>query len=619
MLLLTDCFEALQFPGSSNCPTFYRNFLIACCINSAIGCIDFWKSTDDPTLKKFLDFRLSAGNLEDEETEHNRYKAELSRINITLNHLNLGKNYEGGLKLSRQVHSFHYWITSEQPLQPEYTDYPAGFVLAAGKASCLLVGHCSTDPKTQVLDRGCVMASGNLSTLTTLQASCLQRERLRACWWDIAQRIQRPKCLTVVGLYSDTCRSSYQIDSVGNQINLLLFSFHKDSKNSKTIQSFWEIYAKKENALMKSKLREEKVKTRALAAETEAITKVRELQSEQLITVRSEMTEQMKLYAASATKTTKLLLDQSIGTKEKGLLDFEKTGFRPRTPEGRYLNDETREDFQIASLNNRADQKAGIYADTDETSYSNPIFTTPPKRKLNPYVEPGDDDIRSIYFPTSASTDSTYAPPSSVNSLSSDDSPLAKKSFYIDYFVGPGELVWELKQDSVRWIVGEVDISVICMEFRSAAIQKCELVGFDVSADEELALSYIFLFQEENPEGLREQFDDELWSGLFAEIRTQYPYLTIPDGVFEICERVARVACQQQDPRQRKADAKRYLKDTKAKGELEEIMHTILSNLADNYQNPFIKNNHIEDTHVHNNIAPLIKPFFPEGRKTIGE
>ncbi|RUS29057.1 hypothetical protein BC938DRAFT_481112 [Jimgerdemannia flammicorona] len=496
MLLLTDCFEALQFPGSSNCPTFYRNFLIACCINSAIGCIDFWKSTDDPTLKKFLDFRLSAGNLEDEETEHNRYKAELSRISRYYTESSeFGQKLRGGgLKLSRQ-----------------------------------------------------------------------------------------------------------------------------DSKNSKTIQSFWEIYAKKENALMKSKLREEKVKTRALAAETEAITKVRELQSEQLITVRSEMTEQMKLYAASATKTTKLLLDQSIGTKEKGLLDFEKTGFRPRTPEGRYLNDETREDFQIASLNNRADQKAGIYADTDETSYSNPIFTTPPKCKLNPYVEPGDDDIRSIYFPTSASIDSTYAPPSSVNSLSSDDSPLAKKSFYIDYFVGPGELVWELKQDSVRWIVGEVDISVICMEFRSAAIQKCELVGFDVSADEELALSYIFLFQEENPEGLREQFDDELWSGLFAEIRTQYPYLTIPDGVFEICERVARVACQQQDPRQRKADAKRYLKDTKAKGELEEIMHTILSNLADNYQNPFIKNNHIEDTHVHNNIAPLIKPFFPEGRKTIGE
>lgn len=73
MLLLTDCFEALQFPGSSNCPTFYRNFLIAYCINSAIGYIEH-------TLKKFLDFRLSAGNLEDEETEHNRYKAELSRI-----------------------------------------------------------------------------------------------------------------------------------------------------------------------------------------------------------------------------------------------------------------------------------------------------------------------------------------------------------------------------------------------------------------------------------------------------------------------------------------------------------------------------------------------------------
>ncbi|KAG9287625.1 hypothetical protein G9A89_023975 [Geosiphon pyriformis] len=105
------------------------------------------------------------------------------------------------------------------------------------------------------------------------------------------------------------------VDSVVNQINLLFFFFYKDSKNSKIIESFWEIHAKRENALMKSKLREEKVKTRMLVAETEAIAKVRELQAEQRLTVRSEMTEQMKLYAASATKITKLLLDQSIGTE----------------------------------------------------------------------------------------------------------------------------------------------------------------------------------------------------------------------------------------------------------------------------------------------------------------
>ena len=42
--------------------------------------IDFWKSVEKPTLKKFLDFRLKEGCLEDKTTEHNRYKSELKTI-----------------------------------------------------------------------------------------------------------------------------------------------------------------------------------------------------------------------------------------------------------------------------------------------------------------------------------------------------------------------------------------------------------------------------------------------------------------------------------------------------------------------------------------------------------
>ncbi|CAG8610604.1 2485_t:CDS:2, partial [Scutellospora calospora] len=40
----------------------------------------FWENTKEPTLKKFLDFRLRSGDLEDMQTEHNNYKNELLTI-----------------------------------------------------------------------------------------------------------------------------------------------------------------------------------------------------------------------------------------------------------------------------------------------------------------------------------------------------------------------------------------------------------------------------------------------------------------------------------------------------------------------------------------------------------
>nr|CAG8632375.1 10750_t:CDS:10 [Entrophospora candida] len=55
MHLLPECLNAVKYPA-------------------------FWESTSEPSLKKFLDFRLSAGNLEDMKTEYNRYKKELNEI-----------------------------------------------------------------------------------------------------------------------------------------------------------------------------------------------------------------------------------------------------------------------------------------------------------------------------------------------------------------------------------------------------------------------------------------------------------------------------------------------------------------------------------------------------------
>ncbi|CAG8493239.1 8288_t:CDS:2 [Paraglomus occultum] len=44
------------------------------------ACLRDLKFPEKPSLKKFLDFRLCAGDLEDKKTEHRRYKAELDII-----------------------------------------------------------------------------------------------------------------------------------------------------------------------------------------------------------------------------------------------------------------------------------------------------------------------------------------------------------------------------------------------------------------------------------------------------------------------------------------------------------------------------------------------------------
>ncbi|RHZ56134.1 hypothetical protein Glove_406g14 [Diversispora epigaea] len=210
----------------------------------------------------------------------------------------------------------------------------------------------------------------------------------------------------------------------------------------------------------------------------------------------------------------------------------------------------------------------------------------------------------------STTSDQTYNPPSD-----SEGSIKAKRSFYLDYFTGPGEIDWELKEDSTVWVIGEVDISKICMEYRTCVIQKCKSKKI-LSTDEELALNHIFLFQEENPQELHEYFDDESWQCVFSEIRTQYPYIDVPENVFDLCGTIVKIATQEQDPQKRRSEIKNFLRNHRVDGEFEEIMHNILFNLVDRYQNSFVKNNEIEDTHSHNYVDPVIKPFFPEGKKT---
>ncbi|CAG8563236.1 3262_t:CDS:2, partial [Cetraspora pellucida] len=193
---------------------------------------------------------------------------------------------------------------------------------------------------------------------------------------------------------------------------------------------------------------------------------------------------------------------------------------------------------------------------------------------------------------SSASMNASYVP--YFDSPTSENSIKTKKPYYIDYFIGLG-----------NWIINEVDISIICAEYQASIVKKCKARA-RLNSNEELALSHVFLFQEENLQGLREFFDDELWQCIFLEIRTQYSYVNISERVFDLCGTV--VKCR--------TEIKSYLRSYNTNGEFEEIMHDILYHLSDNYQNSFVKNNKIEDTHSYNYLDSVIKPFFPKSKKT---
>ncbi|CAG8619334.1 9296_t:CDS:10 [Dentiscutata erythropus] len=54
-------------------------YLLPNCIDD-LKYSDFWKNTEEPSLNKFLSFRLHQNNLEESEVEHRRYKDELKSI-----------------------------------------------------------------------------------------------------------------------------------------------------------------------------------------------------------------------------------------------------------------------------------------------------------------------------------------------------------------------------------------------------------------------------------------------------------------------------------------------------------------------------------------------------------
>ncbi|RUS30842.1 hypothetical protein BC938DRAFT_478893 [Jimgerdemannia flammicorona] len=214
-------------------------------------------------------------------------------------------------------------------------------------------------------------------------------------------------------------------------------------------------------------------------------------------------------------------------------------------------------------------------------------------------------------------TDSSYIP-SSPNSDISEEFIKTNENSSINYFVGPGEIEWSLDDCPSRWIIDEVDISSICHEYRTAIIRKCKSMQVHLAALEELALSHIFVFQEENMHDLYGYFDDNLWRNLFIEFRNLYPYASISDDVLHIFTNIVKIVCENPNYQNRKAIVHGYLQSLRTTGD-GEVMMEIIRNLADNEQSSFTRSHNIEDTHIHSNVAPMLRPFFKNRRTTIIE
>lgn len=225
------------------------------------------------------------------------------------------------------------------------------------------------------------------------------------------------------------------------------------------------------------------------------------------------------------------------------------------------------------------------------------------KRKQTNYILPEDS-------PSGASTASLYAVSSSSGDSDSDEVVESGKKYYLEYFVGPGENEWHLDENSTQWVVSKVDISEICLQYRAEAIASCESAAVVLSASQELALSHVFVFREEDPHGIREYFDDELWEDIFAEIQSLYPYPPIPERDYKMFSSVVKIACENSSHRDRQTAARQCLREFETTTGEEKTMEEILRNLIDNEQSSFTRNYTVEDTHIHYNVAPIVKPFF---------
>ncbi|CAG8684958.1 318_t:CDS:10 [Funneliformis caledonium] len=115
------------------------------CLN-AMNYRDFWERTEEPSLKKFLDFRLRSGYLSDMKTEHNRYYNELKTLSA-----HYAKVSEVGEKVQKWISAFKArlnFILNYSLLRPIrlscLTNYLTNCLLVMGKTARSKKTACSS-------------------------------------------------------------------------------------------------------------------------------------------------------------------------------------------------------------------------------------------------------------------------------------------------------------------------------------------------------------------------------------------------------------------------------------------------------------------------------------------
>ncbi len=153
MHLLPECLNAVKYRGKTCCADVFLIFYI---ITYHLWYVAFWESIDDPSLKKFLDFRLSAGDLEEMKVEYTRYNNDLNTISRFY-----AEASDFGQKVLKWKSAFKasylYYLLDEGH---EYTNYHANRRVCSGNDCNVCWWICSTNR----LETPCP-----LSTLTTLQ------------------------------------------------------------------------------------------------------------------------------------------------------------------------------------------------------------------------------------------------------------------------------------------------------------------------------------------------------------------------------------------------------------------------------------------------------------------
>ncbi|CAH1768062.1 7627_t:CDS:2, partial [Entrophospora sp. SA101] len=136
------------------------------------------------------------------------------------------------------------------------------------------------------------------------------------------------------------------------------------------------------------------------------------------------------------------------------------------------------------------------------------------------------------------STDSTYLQPSSSDS---DDSYVrTRKKYRNEWFVGLGNKECILDENANNWMVDDINISLILMNYRQSCIQKAEDDKM-TNTSEVLSLNHIFLFEEDSKVGIRRVLDGNLIKKIFDEINAAFVQQLSDDDVLK-CNKMVRTA-----------------------------------------------------------------------------